>query len=339
MSSIRPEQLGASPLFQRRAIALSAVLAMLALGGAFALVTVDAPRTPNPGSQSSQPVATAAPKLTWKKSLRRRSLKRWFVKHQALTTCPERASWQQSPTEPAPRPNTLRRADPAYAPDPPRTSSPRRSRYSRATDERPFQRAPAAGVRRAISTRTTHGRNENHHGPLREPRQLCSWRLRSRSAPLRRARSRPTPEPGSEQLREARTRFQRGIELYEEGDMDAALVELRRAYELAPSYKLLFNIGQVQLQKSDYASALDSFERYLAQGGDNISRKRRGELEPLVQKLRQRVAEVTVTVDVAGAEVLVDDLPRGTAPLARAARRQRRTPQDFRASSGPRTPR
>jgi tetratricopeptide (TPR) repeat protein len=130
------------------------------------------------------------------------------------------------------------------------------------------------------------------------------------------ARADDAPERSPEQLREARTRFQRGIELYEEGDMDAALVELRRAYEIAPSYKLLFNIGQVQLQKSDYASALDSFERYLAGGGDKISKKRRSELEPLVQKLRQRVAEVTVTVDVAGAEVLVDDLPRGTAPLS-----------------------
>jgi tetratricopeptide (TPR) repeat protein len=130
------------------------------------------------------------------------------------------------------------------------------------------------------------------------------------------ARADQAPERSSEQIREARARFQRGIELYEEGDMDAALVELRRAYEIAPSYKLLFNIGQVQLQKSDYASALDSFERYLAQGGDKIGKKRRGELEPLVQKLRQRVAEVTVSVDVAGAEILVDDLPRGTAPLS-----------------------
>lgn len=125
-----------------------------------------------------------------------------------------------------------------------------------------------------------------------------------------------TAEPGSERLREARSRFERGIELYEEGDMDAALVELRRAHELAPSYKLLFNIGQVQLQKSDYASALDSFERYLAQGGDNIAKKRRGEIESLVQKLRQRVFDITVKVDVEGAEVFVDDLPRGTTPLA-----------------------
>src|SRR5262245_24707637 len=89
----------------------------------------------------------------------------------------------------------------------------------------------------------------------------------------------PASGDGSaDRLREARGRFERGIELYEEGDMDAALVELRRAYELAPSYKLLFNIGQVHLQKSDYASALDAFERYLAQGGENVATKRRREL-------------------------------------------------------------
>ena len=118
--------------------------------------------------------------------------------------------------------------------------------------------------------------------------------------------------------------------------MDAALVELRRAYELAPSYKLLFNIGQVHLQKSDYASALDSFERYLAQGGDKIARKRRREIEALVEKLRQRVAEVTRDRGRRRRRSSGRRFAARNDAARRAAGGQRRASQDFRASTRPR---
>ena len=123
-------------------------------------------------------------------------------------------------------------------------------------------------------------------------------------------------EPSAEQLAEARTRFHRGLELYDEGDLDAALVELTRAYELSPSYKLLFNIAQVRLQKADYVGALDTFERYLTEGGRQVKAARRRKVEAELAKLRSRVAEVTVTGRTDGAELLVDDVPEGTTPLS-----------------------
>ncbi len=116
-------------------------------------------------------------------------------------------------------------------------------------------------------------------------------------------------------LEEAQNRYQRGRELYEENDFPAALVEFKRAYELAPSYRLLYNIAQVQYQLQDYASALDSFQRYLDEGGGELPAQRREEVQREIDRLQVRVATVRVTVNKPGAEISVDDVPVGTSPL------------------------
>ncbi|HMJ10913.1 MAG TPA: PEGA domain-containing protein, partial [Polyangiaceae bacterium] len=115
---------------------------------------------------------------------------------------------------------------------------------------------------------------------------------------------------------EARERFERAVKLYEEGNYDAALVELRRASELRPSYKLFYNIGQVRVAMNDYAAALEAYRQYLAQGGDKLPAARREQVQRELKRLEQRVARLTVESDVAGAEVFVDDASVGTTPLA-----------------------
>jgi len=57
-------------------------------------------------------------------------------------------------------------------------------------------------------------------------------------------------------VREAGKHFQRGVTLYNETDYRAALVEFRRAYDLAPNAAVLYNIGETEYQLRDYASAL-----------------------------------------------------------------------------------
>jgi tetratricopeptide (TPR) repeat protein len=44
----------------------------------------------------------------------------------------------------------------------------------------------------------------------------------------------------------------------------------RKAYELKPSWKIFYNIGQAESAAKRYGSALDAFEQYLADGGDEI---------------------------------------------------------------------
>ena len=121
--------------------------------------------------------------------------------------------------------------------------------------------------------------------------------------------------PSEADVEQARQRFQRGAELYKEGSFDAALAEFSRAYELAPNYRILYNIAQVQLERHDYAAALKCFEDYLRQGGSDLSPERREQVEAEVRALRNRVSELTITSNVAGAELSIDGAPAGVLPL------------------------
>ena len=112
--------------------------------------------------------------------------------------------------------------------------------------------------------------------------------------------------------KEANTHFQRAIGLYGESDYRAALVEFKRAYELAPHVTLLYNLGQTQYQLQNYAEALSNFERFLAEGGT----AHKSEVENAVAVLKARVGKLDIAAP-AGAEITVDDEPAGKAPLAK----------------------
>jgi hypothetical protein len=114
---------------------------------------------------------------------------------------------------------------------------------------------------------------------------------------------------------EAASRFKKGLELFKDGDYQAALIELRRANELAPNYNVLYNIGQVYFQLQDYPNALHSLERYLQEGGKNVDAKRRAEVEKDIDKLKARVANLEITVNVPDADVMIDDVSAGKTPL------------------------
>lgn len=113
---------------------------------------------------------------------------------------------------------------------------------------------------------------------------------------------------------EALQHYERAIALHADEAYDAALVELRRAYELRPSYKIIFNMAQVQVAMKDYASALVSYRRYLDEGGAEVPEKRRSEIEAQVATLEQRVATLTITTDVPNVEVFIDDTLLGKTP-------------------------
>jgi tetratricopeptide (TPR) repeat protein len=114
---------------------------------------------------------------------------------------------------------------------------------------------------------------------------------------------------------EAREHHRRGLELFDEGDLKLALVEFERAYALAPGYKLLFNIGQVYFQLNAYAKARTTLERYLREGGDQLPPQRREAVERDLATLRTRTAYLTIHTNVPGAEITIDEVPIGKAPL------------------------
>ena len=119
----------------------------------------------------------------------------------------------------------------------------------------------------------------------------------------------------SSKVDEARGHFQRGTEFYREGNYDAALAEFSRAQQLAPNYRLLYNIGQVQAERHDYVAAVRTLTDYLAQGGAEVPEERRAQVESEIAKLKTKISELTVTSNVAGAEISIDGVPMGLLPL------------------------
>jgi hypothetical protein len=126
----------------------------------------------------------------------------------------------------------------------------------------------------------------------------------------------PTPARTADPIDEARTRLERGTQLYEEGAVDAARAEFQRAYELTKNWKILYNLATVSAQLHDFVGALRSFEAYLAQGGAQIPATRSAEVDKEIALLRSRVAKILVTTNVDGGEIFLDDELAGTAPLA-----------------------
>jgi len=121
--------------------------------------------------------------------------------------------------------------------------------------------------------------------------------------------------PTKEARDEAKSRFLKGLDLFKEGDYQAALIEFRRANELAPNYNVLYNIGQVYFQLTDYPNALMSLERYLKEGGDQVSAKRREEVQRDIDKLRARIANLDITTNVPEVDIAIDDISQGRTPF------------------------
>jgi tetratricopeptide (TPR) repeat protein len=122
-------------------------------------------------------------------------------------------------------------------------------------------------------------------------------------------------QESSASARDAGRHFQRGVTLYGEADYRAALVEFRRAYAIAPHVAVLYNIGEAQYQLQDYAAALTTFDRYLAESTPTDSR--RTEVETNVEILRARVGHIGIATIPSGADVTVDDQPVGRTPIER----------------------
>ncbi|WP_394848896.1 PEGA domain-containing protein [Pendulispora brunnea] len=127
----------------------------------------------------------------------------------------------------------------------------------------------------------------------------------------------PASSPGAGDKDAARRHYDHCLELFNTEAYDSALAECEKANQLAPSYKILYNIGLIHRELNDFAQALKAFERYLSEGGTDIADPRRAEVEKYVSQLKGLVANLDVRVNVPGADVSVDDVPVGKAPVGR----------------------
>lgn len=134
----------------------------------------------------------------------------------------------------------------------------------------------------------------------------------------------------TETEQEARDRFERGVELYEAGDIEAAQVEFLRAYQLSPNYRLLYNIAQSAAMLRDYVTARHSFVQYLEDGGSEIALGRRAYVQKELKRLDGYLAHIKVRVNVPQAEVKIDGRapdPRSLGPNGALVSSGRRTIQ------------
>ncbi|WP_394839197.1 PEGA domain-containing protein [Pendulispora rubella] len=137
------------------------------------------------------------------------------------------------------------------------------------------------------------------------------------SSPLAARAEDPAPSAtvDAAKLEEARERYNRGLRLYDQGNALAARIELERAYELVPSYRILYNIGLCYQASNDYVGALRTFQRYLIEGRDEISDDRHAAVNKEIQNLKPNIASITVSSREPGLAISVDDVPAGQTPL------------------------
>ncbi len=121
--------------------------------------------------------------------------------------------------------------------------------------------------------------------------------------------------PGSPAA-EADAHYKRAVGLFNEADYGVALIEFKRAYEIAPAFQVLYNIGETYYQLQDYAGALRTLEKYLADGGEKVPAERKAEVTKELEKLRLRVARIEIMIAEPGVDISVDDVAVGKTPLA-----------------------
>lgn len=117
--------------------------------------------------------------------------------------------------------------------------------------------------------------------------------------------------------KEARAQFEQGVKLFEEGEFDKASIAFNRAYQLRPSYKILFNIAQVENGLKRYARALEAYSRYLKEGKNHLSEERIKSVNVEIERLQTLVGTLVVECPISGAIVMLDGERRGETPLKR----------------------
>jgi tetratricopeptide (TPR) repeat protein len=124
------------------------------------------------------------------------------------------------------------------------------------------------------------------------------------------AQSKPAPDAKAE----ARSRFDGGLALFEEGNNTAALAEFQRAYDLIPNPVVLFNIGLVYAAMNRPAEASEALQKVVKEPAglapDVVARAN----QALSQQLG-RIAEIAITCNVP-ATIELDNVETAKAPLA-----------------------
>ena len=121
-------------------------------------------------------------------------------------------------------------------------------------------------------------------------------------------------DEGADLSLKARDLYQQGIEHFQNGRYAEAAGAFREAHRLRPSWKIHYNIGQSEAAARRYGLAIEAFESYLAQGGDDVPPDRRDEVLKELQRMRLLVGMLDIK-GPKGSVVIVDGVERARLPL------------------------
>ncbi len=128
------------------------------------------------------------------------------------------------------------------------------------------------------------------------------------------------PEATEANRAAAQEAYRHALELFDQRQHAAALAEFRRAYALAPSFRILYNVGLTHVALGDPSSAVEAFDQYLKQGGDKVPAARRNEVQTEIARLSSQLAVLDIDVEQPGAELSLDGEPLGRGPISRQLR-------------------
>jgi hypothetical protein len=114
---------------------------------------------------------------------------------------------------------------------------------------------------------------------------------------------------------QALKQFEQGIQLFNEGKYEQAAIAFERAYELKPSFKLLYNVGQVENELGHFVAARSAYTRYLEEGGDRVPEERGAQVRAEIERLDALIGTVEIVCPLDGATVYIDGRDSGQTPF------------------------
>ena len=127
-----------------------------------------------------------------------------------------------------------------------------------------------------------------------------------------------TGEAGKEadpKLKEAIEHFQKGVAFFDEENFGAALVEFLKSYELAPTWKLLYNIGICYKKVGKLVKGLETLQEYLKVGGKEVPEDRRQQVEEIIKELEGKIGFLMVECSEKEARIELDEFVTYMTPL------------------------
>jgi tetratricopeptide (TPR) repeat protein len=117
---------------------------------------------------------------------------------------------------------------------------------------------------------------------------------------------------------EARRHFSLGVSFIQDPDgarYEEAYQEFKTAYAASPSWKILGNLGIAAFKLERDGEAIEAFEKYLAEGADQIDAEERAQFERDLQTLQSVVVRLKLQSAPPGASIIDERIPASGPPI------------------------